>query len=84
MTAWHEGLDYPAIASFPRQRTLLHAHLLYNVGIDSAFDNAYSKLSAQVYLPLLVVTKDVHAASTIQEARPQGSLPAGAAGMEGG
>ena len=68
----------PTIASFPpAARTPLHAHLFRNVGIDSAMNNAYSKISAHVCFPPLVVTCNERATSTIQEG-PQDS-PARAA-----
>jgi len=68
------------IAAFPPgERIPLHAHLFRNVGIDSAMNNAYSKIGADVCLPpLVVVTRNEHATSTIQEG-PQASLAGPAA-----
>jgi glycosyl transferase family 25 len=58
----------PTIASFPPAgRTPLRAQLFRNVGIDSAMNNAYAKISAHVCFPPLVVTRNERATSTIQE-----------------
>ena len=61
----------PTIASFPAaMRVPPHASHFRNVGIDSAMNSAYSKLSAHVCFPPLVVTKNERSKSTIQEKSP--------------
>ena len=56
----------PTIAHFPPAARILPAGCFRNVGIDSAMNNAYSKLGAHVCFPPLVVTQNEHSRSTIQ------------------